>query len=205
MRKEQIFRRDNIATALIPAAPLLITESAKDFAEMHDALHQEIRPHGIIEKMYVADIAHFNWEILRLWRCRSTIVNVAYKSAIKEILRMLCMRNSEIYNDADDLSLRWFTDEDARGEVLDVLRGFHLDKSAIEAQAMAQSAVDLDLLDRLLASLQARRDRTLRCIAEYRGSLANQLRASSNRIIDGKITPLKEVCDTRSRRHGASR
>ena len=121
-------RRVPAEITLIPAAPLLITESAKDFAEMHDALNQEIRPQGIIEKMFVTDIAHFNWEILRLWRCRSTIVNVAYKSAIKEILRMLCMRNSEIYNDADDLSLRWFTDEDARGEVLDVLRGFHLDE-----------------------------------------------------------------------------
>ena len=102
---------------------------------------------------------------------------------------MLCMRNSEIYNDADDLSLRWFTDEDARGEVLDVLRGFHLDESAIEAQAMAQSAVDLDLLDRLLASLPARRDRTLRCIPEYCGSLANHFSRAAIELSTAKSRP----------------
>ena len=44
---------------LIPAAPLLITESAKDFAEMHDALNQEIRPQGIIEKMFVSGYCPF--------------------------------------------------------------------------------------------------------------------------------------------------
>ena len=106
---------------------------------------------------------------------------------------MLCMRNSEIYNDADDLSLRWFTDEDARGEVLDVLRGFHLDESAIEAQAMAQSAARPRLAGSItsVATGAPRQNPPLHC--RISGSLANRLRASSNRIIDGKVTPLKEV------------
>ncbi|HEY6619407.1 MAG TPA: hypothetical protein VIY68_07675 [Steroidobacteraceae bacterium] len=193
MRKELMSRRENAETALIPAAPLLITESADDFADMSDALNEEIRPRGIIEQLYIADVAHLSWEILRIWRCKAIMINMEYKKAIKAILQRLAVRGSEIHNDAEDLSYRWFVDEDARKTVLDFLKEFQLDESAIEAEAIGQGAVDLDLLDRLLASLQSRRDRTLRCIGEYRGSLAKRLRASSDRIIDGKVTRLKDV------------
>ena len=39
---------------------------------------------------------------------------------------------------------------------------FHLDESAIEAEAIRRSAADIELLDRLLASIEARRDKALR-------------------------------------------
>ena len=45
---------------------------------------------------------------------------------------------------------------------------------------------ELETLDRMLASLESRRDKALRCIGEYRESLARQLRESADRMIDGK-------------------
>ena len=38
----------------------------------------------------------------------------------------------------------------------------------------------------MLTSLESRRDKALGCVAEYRASLAHQLRQSADRIIDGK-------------------
>ena len=47
---------------------------------------------------------------------------------------------------------------------------------AIEAQAIITVSSELELINRMLASSEARRNKALRCIAEYRDSLATQLR-----------------------------
>src|SRR5262249_55774752 len=46
-----------------------------------------------------------------------------------------------------------------------------IDESAIEAEAVRRSSSDLELLDRMLTSLESRRDKALGCVAEYRVSL----------------------------------
>ena len=69
--------------------PLLITESAKDFADLSVALTQEIKPRGIVEQIYVADIAALVWEILRLRRRKTVIVNTAFNNAVFDIVKRL--------------------------------------------------------------------------------------------------------------------
>jgi hypothetical protein len=69
---------------------------------------------------------------------------------------------------------------------LEILSRFELDETAIEAEAIRKSSADLELLDRMLTSLESRRDKALGSVAEYRASLAHQLRQSADRIIDGK-------------------
>jgi hypothetical protein len=55
------------------------------------------------------------------------------------------------------------------------------------------------LLDKMLTSLESRRDKALRCVAEYRASLAHQLRESADRIIDGKgVLRLQDAASKRS-------
>ena len=88
---------------------------------------------------------------------------------------------------AQTLAQGWFTDDkEARKQILETLSRFELDESAIEAEAIRRSSSDLELLDRMLSSLESRRNKALCCVAEYRASLAHQLRESSDRIIDGK-------------------
>ena len=70
-------------------------------------------------------------------------------------------------------------------EVAEILRRFHLDESAIEAQAIRSLASELEILDKRLMSLEARRNRAIRNIAEYRESFARKVREGSGRIIEG--------------------
>ena len=74
---------------LFSKTPLLITESSRDFAALAAALTQEIKPRGIVERIYVDDIAALVWEILRLRRCKTVIVNTAFKDALAEIVYRL--------------------------------------------------------------------------------------------------------------------
>jgi hypothetical protein len=176
-------------SALLPKLPLLITESAEEFDALRDAFEREIKPRGIIEHMYVHDICSIVWEILRLRRCKVVIINSAFRSALENLLVQLRQPDQPDFRARDparELAHAWFTDKEAQKQVSETLRRFDLDESAIEAEAIRKSSSDLELLDRMLTSLESRRNKALGCVAEYRASLAHQLRESANRIIDGK-------------------
>jgi hypothetical protein len=105
----------------------------------------------------------------------------------------------EVEDKAEALAHAWFTDQEAKKQVSEILSRFGLDESAIEAEAIRKSSADLELLDRMLASLETRRNKALGCVAEYRASLAHQLRQSADRIIDGKgVLRLEDAASERS-------
>ena len=188
---------------LLPKLPLLITESADEFDAVRDAFEQEIKPHGIIEQMYVHDISSIVWEILRLRRCKAVIINSAFRSALQNLLKQLLRQPGqyeyEVEDEAEALAQAWFTDQEAKKRISELLSRVELDESAIEAEAIRRSSSDLELLDRMLTSLESRRNKALGCVAEYRASLAHQLRESADRIIDGKgVLRLEDAASTRS-------
>jgi tRNA(Glu) U13 pseudouridine synthase TruD len=198
---------------LLPKLPLLITESADEFDALRDAFEQEIKPQGIIEQMYVHDISSIVWEILRLRRCKVVIINSAFRGALKNLLEQFLGQANEdafdvedeadedafdVEDEAEDLAQAWFTDQEAKKQVSEILARFDLDESAIEAEAIRRSSSDLELLDRMLTSLESRRNKALGCVAEYRVSLGQQLRESADRIIDGKgVLRLEDAASNR--------
>jgi hypothetical protein len=194
-------RRNELA--LLPKLPLLITESVDEFDALRDAFDQEIQPCGIIEQMYVHDISSIVWEILRLRRCKVVIINSAFRSALQSLLKQLLRQPGQyeyqVEGEAEALAQAWFTDQEAKKQVSEILSRFDLDESAIEAEAIRRSSSNLELLDRMLASLESRRDKALGCVAEYRASLAHQLRESADRVIDGKgVLRLEDAASERS-------
>ena len=194
-------RRNELA--LLPKLPLLITESADEFDALREAFEQEIKPRGIIEQMYMHDICCIVWEILRLRRCKVVIINSAFRSALEHLLVQLLKEpgqyNYDVEDEAETLAHGWFADQEAKKQVSEILGRFDLDEAAIEAEAIRRSSSDLELLDRVLTSLESRRNKAFGCVAEYRASLAHQLRESADRIIDGKdVLQLEHPSDKRS-------
>jgi len=193
-------RRNELA--VLPKLPLLITESADEFDALRDAFEREIKPHGIIEQMYVYDISSIVWEILRLRRCKVVIINSAFRRALEDLLKQLLRQPGQyeyqVEDEAQTLAHGWFTDKEAKKQVSETLSRFDLDESAIEAEAIRKSSAELELLDRMVSSLESRRNKALGCVAEYRASLAHQLRESADRIIDGKgVLPLEHASSKR--------
>jgi hypothetical protein len=177
---------------LAPKSPLLITESAEEFDALRTAFEQEIRPRGIIEHMYVYDIACIVWEILRLRRGKAAIINAAFRDALAHVLTRCLIKPGKfqlVSGRAETLALDWFKGEEGKKQVAELLSQNGLDEYAIEGEAIKRSAAALELLDRMLASLERRRDRALQCIGEYRYGLAKQLRESSDRVIEGEKVP----------------
>jgi hypothetical protein len=195
-------KRNNPSSALLPTPPLLITESEDEFGEICDAFRKEIEPKGIVERMYCDDVAYLTWEILRLRRCKVDIVNTEFRAALANLLTRQ-LREPGLYDvdekyEADRLAYAWFTDKDVKKNVAELLGQFQLDESAIASQAMRSLIEDLEKFERLIASAEARRERTLRSIVDYRSDFAERLRKGSNRIIDGKILALEHTAAKKS-------
>ena len=175
---------------------VLITESAADFAALNAALIEEIKPRGIIERLYVADVAALVWEILRLRRCKVAIVNTAFQNALSNIVYRLADEpemdtpEREWY---EAIVVDWFSKPEARKEVSELLAEFCLDESAIEAEAIRSVFSELELLDKMLTLLETRRNKALRSIADYRNDFAKQVREVSNRVIEADaLTQIKD-------------
>jgi hypothetical protein len=168
------------------SSPVLITESAEQFADLHGQLEQEIEPRGIVERMFVSDIATLTWEILRLQRCKTAIINMEFIEALKILLLRLMSEHDRIpaHKQIHNLATRWFTHKGARDEILELLKQFGLDEAAIEAEAIRKSSADLETIDRMLSTAEARRNRILRYVPEYREHLAKRLKQRSDLLIE---------------------
>ncbi len=87
---------DQNVDMLRSVAPLLITESVDEFASLRKGLKSEIKPEGVIEQMYVDDFATLIWDILRLRRYKTVIINSSRRAALQGILeQLLCDRDYE--------------------------------------------------------------------------------------------------------------
>jgi len=183
-------RRRRNKIVLLPNPPMLNSESAEDFDALREAIELEIKPAGFIEHMYVADVSSIIWDIMRLRRCKGFIIDTAFRAALGHLLMQLLRKphqlDYEVKEEAEELALRWFSEPEVKKQVSKILAQFELDESAIEAEAFRRSSADLELIERLLASLETRRDRALRCIDEYRHGLARRLQESADRIMQSQ-------------------
>ena len=151
--------------------------------------------------MYVTDMAHYIWEILRLRRCKAQIINANLHSVILEIVTDRAQYESIVWRSIKprkDIQITTtefpkpsFMREKDNESALQTIEDSGFDAAAVEAQAIQRSFSDLDRLERLLTALEARRDKAIRRVAEYRAGLSQILRECSDRIIEGKVIALE--------------
>ena len=182
---------------LLQSSFLLITESKDDLDQIRDELRGEMKPRSFIEHMYVDEMGHLVWEVLRYRRGKTNLIRLAMRPALEELLPELLRQSGEYshhhQDEAQQLAQDWFSNEKTRKQVRELLARYGLDEGAIEAQAMRRVADELGGFDRLLASGEARRERALRGIDEYR--FAQELRTSSDRMINSKALAIEHNKD----------
>jgi hypothetical protein len=176
-------------------SPVLISESKTDFDELNAALTQELAPRGIVETLFVADIANLVWEMRRLRRSKTAILDMASKDAVQHIL---CNFTAADRLWAEMASAVWLSHAGVREDIIEHLEASGLDESAIEAETMRRVAYDVERLDRMMASQEMRIRKAFRAIAENRETFANQARMASNRLIEA--TPVIELEKRRTKK-----
>jgi hypothetical protein len=72
--------------ALLMPAPVLVTESAEEFNDFHDALKDEFKGRGVVDHLLIMNIAELAWEIRRYRRGKASLINCAILSALRNLL-----------------------------------------------------------------------------------------------------------------------
>ncbi|MGE9009926.1 hypothetical protein ACO2JO_15185 [Leptospira interrogans] len=167
---------------------LLGSESEREYLALREGIAKEIKPKGQIEWMFLDDILEILWEILRLRRYRALIICNTIPAAIQSLFKQVCydddyLNNSQVEEEAIQMAKAYFQDAKAKKKFMDILGGVGFNERAVEAEAFRLAISDLERLDRMLSALERRRNKVLRFIAQYRNSLATQIR----RVIDRTI------------------
>jgi len=163
----------------------LISRSKRKRKVLRKALTEEFHPRGAIEKMYQKDLVYVESEIERSRRIKTAIDNTEYREALAKLLYRLMLDSYDRYDfdveeAAQELALRWFTDQKAQREVATLLEKFGLDQSAVEGEIVRSSLDTILTMDGHLSSLEERRTKIVRALAEYRSVLRPCLDASSS-------------------------
>jgi vacuolar-type H+-ATPase subunit I/STV1 len=183
--------RKNHKAFALPTSPVLMNESADDLDRVRETLNNEIKPRGMIEQLYLLDYAELTFEVLRLRRWKMALLNKNFVPALEAVFTQLLQHSGYNYGEASatakDIAHRWFIDKEVKKYGKRLLRQCRLDVSAIEVEAFRKSADEIELIDKLLASAESRRNKIIREMAAYRNGLAQQLEKSANRIIEAEV------------------
>ena len=187
--------------ALLGRPPMLFGEDERAYAELLARVQGAVRPKDILEEFWVRDVVDLLWETLRLRHMKASLVTVATRDALAEILAPIV--NGVGSGDADafalDLVLRetpaqklatgWYRREGkAVEEVEKILRGADLSVDVVTAVALRRSLDDVERIERMIVSAEARRSAVLREVARHRAAFAEDLRRSSGSVRDAEFT-----------------
>ncbi|MBR1190358.1 hypothetical protein [Bradyrhizobium sp. AUGA SZCCT0160] len=162
---------------------------------MAAAMLAYIKPNSILEEILSDDVIDSTWHIIRLQRNRTALINIAYREAIVNLLHAELSVADEVK--APRLADGWFATKTGKDEVMEILAGFHLDETAIEAEAIKSLGPGLETWDRMVSSQEERRQKTLDTLRKVQASIANRAREVSQSLIDAE----KKVSRDRSGDH----
>jgi hypothetical protein len=168
-------------TANLPAVlddiappPLIRDDTAAPYAALLAHIIAEVKPHGIVEHIWVRDFVDLAFEVVRLRGLKADLVTASAAEGLSKVLRDL---------GADDyfgLAKRWHAREpEAIAAVESALAAAGLGPGVVRAQALAARIGEVEAIERMIRSAEARRDEMLRQLYRHQAELAERLRRAA--------------------------
>jgi hypothetical protein len=159
---------------LTQPAPLATGEDPATYDDLLARVAAAVKPDGVIEDLWVRDVADDAWEVLRLRRYKAGYLAACRRDGMATVLAGL----GEIMSHT--LSQRWAAREPtALADVRERMADAGLGDDAVMGSAFAKHINAFDRIERLIGAAMARRAATLREIAKHRADLAEQLAAAT--------------------------
>jgi hypothetical protein len=168
-------------TRLQQLPQLIGDEKTGDYDDLFASISGAVTPADVIEEIFVRDIVDLVWEILRLRRLKTQLLASTVPKALAELLK-------PYYNDADNLAWKWATREKTTVQQMDgLLAGIGLNMDAVLARALAIRLDEFERVDRIIMTMEVRRNAALREIDRHRETLGQQLRRLAQRAEDAEF------------------
>jgi hypothetical protein len=173
----------NRVIAIAPA-PLLPGEKEADYATIAVRIVNASGPQDAIEEFLIRDVVDLIWEVLRLRRIKAGILKSSMDQGVKRVLTGI----GHPYIERDGLSESWAAGDDrARKKVDAILAKAGMTVDEVTAQTLDSKLDSFERLDRMLASVEARRNNALREIDRHRAALGGAVRQSIEEIEDAEF------------------
>ena len=174
------------------APPLLSTEDPELYFLLLRTIAQEVSPKNAIEWFWVKDIVDLTWEIQRLRRFRTVLIEIERQACFEpppppwtppseQDLQFPLLLRGQPPTPPTEAGIR-------RARRWRARRNAELQTEIGSAKIFQGLIEKYEKIDRLLVSAELRRSTLLRDIKFYRHDLAELLEECSDKIIDGEYT-----------------
>ncbi len=167
----------------IAPAPLLPGEKEADYANLVERVVCAAKPKDMIEELLTRDVIDLTWDVFRLRRAKVGILKASIHTGVEAVLDGLGHGPEFPFNHNGILAKKWATgDKGARKEVAAALDKAGLTIDEVAAKTLERKLDSFERLDRMLASVEARRNNALREIDRHREALGGAMCRSIEEI-----------------------
>jgi hypothetical protein len=152
--------------AYLGAAPLLPGDDADGYDTLHARMLADVRPGNAMEEAWTRDVVDHVWEAVRLRRLKAALMTACADEGMRRLLTSLGVTGNTF-----DLARRWAARElGAVGEVDAILNGAGLGIKHVMARTLQVTIAEVERIEHMIASVEARRAAALREMAHHRDS-----------------------------------
>jgi len=171
--------------------PLLVGESSREYAEICKSLVHTINPQNHLEWLLLKQVLDLYWEILRLSRFKTEIVNMCWCEALRQAVESILEgEDDERRRAAQEHVDGWFATLEAQEATRKLLLKHGISEDAIMAQAMVLRLPELQVIDKLLERARVSQMATLREIEHYRAAGTWQVAKGLQQIVDEELSSI---------------
>ena len=167
------------------AAPVLLEgEDEALYAKLLTQVTAAVAPTDVIEEFWVRDVVDLLWEAMRLRRLKASLLRSSTNKGLEQLLTSLIG-----YIEAAELANGWYAREkDAVKEVQKLLDSAGLTMDSVMSQTLSWKLNDVERIDHMLASAEARRHMVLREIDRHRAAVALRLQLAAKQVEDAEFS-----------------
>jgi hypothetical protein len=155
--------------ALLGAPPLISSEDTAGYHELLARICAALRPSDSLEEVWIRDLVDLVWDTFRLRRIKAKILS--YRASHE--IRAMLIRNP----DSAEMAAKWAVgDQTVAKDVEQALRSVGSSGEHAISMAMCFFMQQVERIDRMLVSAEARRSAALRELDYHRGPFAQKLR-----------------------------
>jgi hypothetical protein len=191
------------ALAIFGPPPLLHGENAADYNVLLSAVSNTVRPIDFFEQCWVRDVVDFIWLLRRYRRYMTELLNATKQKALELALEPLLRRDEDQYEWTDVtmvtarvLACRYVLNKkDTVEHVEKLLASAGMTWETVQAEAFKLRLAEIERIDRLIMTIEARRDATLREIDRHRMGFGQKLRRAVEQVEDASYRVIEQKPD----------
>ena len=169
---------------LFGAPPIITGELESAYKGLLDRAREILEPNDLIDEIYVRDVVDLEWNVIRYRRIKADLIQGSRHVGLERVLTPIM--DAAAY--AQDLSWHWAKrDKEAVAEVDRLLASASLTMAPVMAETFAARIQDLERIEHLLASAEARRTDALRELARHKKEAAAALKTAMEKVEDAEF------------------